>query len=550
MQDILDKLMLTLWSVWRFRWTALVVAWLVAVVGWTGVAMLEYRYTASARIFVDTNRVLAPLLRDITVQPDVKGRVALISRALLTRPNLEELVRMTDLDHDIDTQRGLELLLIELKSRLSLKSGRRDDSIYTVRYEHSDPTTAKRVVQSLITIFIENNLGDEREDSQSAETFLDDQIVAYEGRLVEAESRLSDFRRNNVGATPNQAGDYYQRLDNASSRVRTAGLELKEATNRRDELVRQLEQERSAESNVATGSAQQSRILGLQDELDGLLTRYTERHPQVSQLREMISDLRNTDTSGAGQSGELSGQERLQNSVVYQNLRTLVSEASARVAELTARVEDYEQEVAELRLTVDSIPLVEAELLQLDRDYETLRTQHALLLERRESAQLSKRMGQDVDDVKFRIIDPPFVPSKPTSPNKLLLNAAVMAAGLGAGTGLALLLSLIRPVYYGQRSLALATGVPVYGSVSLYRGSVQRFKGLFANVTFLSFSGLLTGMFAVIMVFQLYGLTLEQLSAREELAPLISLRDADLVQRILSSELGVKIVNTIQGDSS
>jgi hypothetical protein len=83
---------------------------------------------------------------------------------------------------------------------------------------------------------------------------------------------------------------------------------------------------------------------------------------------------------------------------------------------------------------------VEAQLKQLDRDYEVIKKQHTELLERRESARLSQDVEDtNASDVTFRVVDPPFVPREPSEPNKIALNTMVLvlAAGVGGGCGTA-----------------------------------------------------------------------------------------------------------------
>ena len=154
MQDILEKLKLIVWNIWRFKWTALLLAWFVAAMGWLVVSQMEDRYRAQARIFVDTNSVLEPLLYGIAIQPDVRQRVDLMSRALLTRPNLEKLMRMNNMDLGVGTGQEYDDLLGQLHSRISLWGGGQANSIYHIAYEDKDPIASKEVVQSLISIFI------------------------------------------------------------------------------------------------------------------------------------------------------------------------------------------------------------------------------------------------------------------------------------------------------------------------------------------------------------------------------------------------------------
>ncbi len=102
---------------------------------------------------------------------------------------------------------------------------------------------------------------------------------------------------------------------------------------------------------------------------------------------------------------------------------------------------------------VDEIPEVEAQLKQLDRDYGAISSHHAKLLQWRESAYLSEDMEEGASTLKFRVIDPPFVPLKPTEPNKLLLNTGVFFAAILASIGIAILLSLLNPVIVNRRIL-------------------------------------------------------------------------------------------------
>src|SRR4051794_15293772 len=86
-------------ALWQRRWSIVLVAWLVCLVGWGMVANLPDRYEAKARIFVDTSTILGPLMKGLAVSPDVDQQIGMMRRTLLSRPNLKQLVRMTDLDH-------------------------------------------------------------------------------------------------------------------------------------------------------------------------------------------------------------------------------------------------------------------------------------------------------------------------------------------------------------------------------------------------------------------------------------------------------------------
>jgi polysaccharide chain length determinant protein (PEP-CTERM system associated) len=178
----------------------------------------------------------------------------------------------------------------------------------------------------------------------------------------------------------------------------------------------------------------------------------------------------------------------LANSPVYQGMRSMMAETEANVAELEVRVAEYDRRVTDLENKVNNIPEIEAELKQLDRDYTVVAAQHQELLERREAARLSEDVEQNASDVTFRVIDPPFVPLKPSEPNKTLLNGAVLLVGLAAGVGVALLISLINPVISDARTLVGITGLPLLGTVTMSLLPEQKRKEKIGLLTFSALS--------------------------------------------------------------
>lgn len=506
MKEQLAEIFSYVWGIWRFRWLAMAVAWAVALAGWLFVYQMPESYVATARIYVDSNNVLRPLLKGLTVQPDVDQRIAMMSRTLLSRPNLEEVMRMTDLDLEVNSDLEEERLLNRLREAISLTGERGNNSLYSITVNDDERETARNITQALITVFIENSLSEKREDNSGAQDFLDLQIAEYEGRLEEAESRLAEFKQRHVESLPGSGGGFYERLDRARQQLDVARLELREIQNRRRELERQIRGEKPviASSGDEVSSPLDERINTLNARLDDLLTRFTEYHPEVRHTQGLIEDLetkKQRDLELALSGGRPNA--ALTSSPIYQEMRALLSEAEAREAELLVRVAEYERRVQSLTDRVNNIPLIEAEMKQLDRDYQVIALQHQELLERRESAKLSQDLEQNASDVAFRVVDPPFVPIKPSKPNKLLLNSFVLVLAVGAGAALALLVSMVKPVVVDQQSLVKLTGLPLLGSVGLITSPQQRRQETLGLAFFTLLVLALAGVYAAVIVARL-----------------------------------------------
>ena len=278
MHELFDKLSEFVWGVTRYRWTALAIAWTLALLGWLMVAQVDSRYPATARLYVDTNRILGPLIRDISVQTDVKKQVALMSKTLLSRPNLIELIEKNNLDAELEAgnQGAYEGLIETLQQQIEIYDTNGTKSLYSLEYSHRDPTIALNVVETLVDIFVNSSLDEERKDNNTAITFLDKQIQEYEVRLTSAEERLADFNLKNAGSLPGEEGGYYRRMENMIAQQRTSELGFQEARNKRNALRQQLAQtERNVMSAATSVSPEDARIEELQNSLDELLVRYT-----------------------------------------------------------------------------------------------------------------------------------------------------------------------------------------------------------------------------------------------------------------------------------
>jgi len=189
MDELISQIATIARGMWKHRWRGLIVAWLVAVVGAIVVMAVPDKYEASARIYVDTQSILKPLMSGLAVQPNVEQQVMMLSRTLITRPNVEKLIRMADLDLGNASKAEQDVLIDQVTKTLEIKNVGRDN-IYTLSYRDPNPERAKKVVQSLVSIFVESSMGSSRQDSDTAKKFIDEQIKTYVAKLEEAEARL------------------------------------------------------------------------------------------------------------------------------------------------------------------------------------------------------------------------------------------------------------------------------------------------------------------------------------------------------------------------
>jgi polysaccharide chain length determinant protein (PEP-CTERM system associated) len=197
MEELVSQITGYLRGMWRFRWWGLALAWIVGIVAGVVIYKMPDKYESSARVFVDTQSVLRPLMAGLAVQPNVDQQIAMLSRTLISRPNVEKLITMADLDLGVNTPEQRVALITQLSKDLRIGSADRTN-LFTLSYADTRPERAQRVVQSLLSLFVESGLGSKRQDADAARRFIEEQIRGYEQKLTEAENRVKEFRlRNN-----------------------------------------------------------------------------------------------------------------------------------------------------------------------------------------------------------------------------------------------------------------------------------------------------------------------------------------------------------------
>lgn len=479
-QEALDQVSNYVKGVWIKKRYIIVSSWLICPIGWGLVASMPDEYESSARLFVDTNSLLRPLLRGLAVYNNPSQQVNLIARTLLSRPNLEKIAREADLDITVNTQAEMDELLDELRDEIKLNSTR-DENIYTIQYSSGSPELAQKIVRITLNEFIESSLGSNRQSSDSAEEFLNRQIEEYEQRLEEAEQRLADFKISRIDRAPGTTDDYYSQLQREQESLQQTQLKLLELESQLKAANAQLSGEEPVfglmkpESNIESSISTKfdGRIANLEGSLDELLIRYTENHPDVVKTKSLLASLnaeRDKHIASLNQVAEQTGSYsqfgNINQNPVYQEMKLAVANYENQIASLKVREQQFLSKVSELEKIIDLVPQIEAEAQGLNRDYDLTKDKYLDLLSRREQAELSRKAEATSDDVQFREIDPPTLPSKPSGPNRILFYTIVTFLGFGFGLGIAFLISQIKPIVLSGNQLTATFGIPVFGAVS------------------------------------------------------------------------------------
>jgi polysaccharide chain length determinant protein (PEP-CTERM system associated) len=460
---------------WRYKWLSIGLAWLICVIGWPIVTLIPPRYESSARIYVNADQLLTPLLKGIALDDNPLRQVEFLQRTLLSRPNLEQVIHLSDLDISSGVKRSesdKEDLLRQLTGDVKITP--QTANLMTITYRNRIPEVAKNVVQALLTVFAENSTGGNRKEMENAKRFIDQQIQVYETQLRSAEKRRAEFHEKYLDLLPGLDGAM-SRVDAGRASVAKLKLDLGDARAKRDSLRQELEavpkviSVDSAGPQViiaGKGTDAGSRLDEARAKLEELRLRFTDQHPDVVALQRQIPELEGRAAREAANPGARPGGHKQQiANTVYDQVKVRVVEAETTLASAERRVAEAEREQAALEEKAKATPGVQAQAQDLDRDYAVKKKSFEDLLQRREQTRIGEAADTTADKIQFRIVDPPQIPVVPAAPNQPMLLSGVLGAAVAAAIGVPLLLLQF------DRSFTTVTalrpfGLPVLGSVS------------------------------------------------------------------------------------
>ncbi len=472
----------------RYRWPAMILAWCVCAIGWSVVFFVPNKYEASARVFIDTRAAMSPVTAGLAVQEDMAAYLSFARESLVGEASLMDIMRLPglgDKTHSPGEYATLSRKIrdsIEITVQLPNDRAQANGAVYSLSYRDSDRNRSLEVTKMLLRRFVQVTLGGKKQSSEAAETFLSSEIADNEKRLREAEQRLAEFKKHNVGVMPGAEGDYFTRLQNEMDAATKARTSLSVALARRDELTKQRRGEAPYASGAgaavaaATGGAQgkptdtPSLIADAEHRLAALLLMYTEKHPDVLAVREELAGLkkRRADELEALKRGDPDAAlaSGAGSNPIYQSIQLALNTVDLQIAELRGEINQHDAKIAELRKLVNSVPEVEAEFARLNRDYEVTKAQYAALVDRLKKAKL----GQDAEAASaahFEVIDPPNASFKPVSPNRPVLVVAIFLLAVAGGVGVAAALNKLHPVFYRGNEVFETTGIPILGEVRM-----------------------------------------------------------------------------------
>ncbi len=429
-------------GLWRRRWLVAGVAWIVAVAGWLASLAIPDMYESRAQVYINTDTALDSTISQVSARPNLEKWVRIVRTQILSRDNIEEVIYEVGLDAELEGPVALSRRIDGLSRAITVSS--EEEQYFVIRYADRDPVVARRVVAAVLDLFIEQNRSTAIADVDKALAKLGDEIVERKRDLDDIDAEIAAFRRANADELAG-ANRMARRLDAKEEELGRLQDDLSALSVRRARVMATL-------TDIPRyTSGDQLDLLKLQ--LVTLQSQFNDDYPDIVRLKAQIAELE-------------SGSSGLPTNPAYVEQRLALKGLDDELAATRAREERVQAELDALTIEASDMPAAESTLLGLMRDREQIERTYKQLLEEQAEMDVFANLNEAGGAVQYRQFEAPKVAAEPSWPPRGLMALAILVMALGAGAGLAFILTQLDKTYTQSADMEEALGLPVLGSVS------------------------------------------------------------------------------------
>ena len=446
-------------------------------------------FEADSLIVIQDQRINEDVVK-VEKQNDTKDRMEQLLQTVLSRPRLRKIVRRFQLYPELVAGADVEKAATKLRKAVVIAppesaSGYQGMKSFRMSFQYRDPDIAYQVTKSLTDLFIEESVLDTRQQIKGEQDFLDSQLEEARKQLEATENSVQKFVQQNFGQLPDDLNAAIARLESAQNQLASNNELISSNSQRREHLLKELRDVRSTPIPVVAGGDNpaidpQDSLVQLEQALVVLLSKYSEKHPDVIRTKQRIAALREqlkisgTGTAKSTLSPSALGASRVQGRDIERQINELEVSTNAMQAENKR----LKEKIDELEGAIKNMPVKQQELVKIRRDYENKKLYYDKLLKGKKELDLRADMVRTQQDTQYKVIEPPEKPFRPVWPNRLIFVLVGLFAGVALFLGLSVGNAFLHPSFKRKDEVEEALDLKVIGVIpplnTMYRRTQSR----------------------------------------------------------------------------
>ncbi|MBD2361821.1 polysaccharide biosynthesis tyrosine autokinase [Anabaena minutissima FACHB-250] len=312
------------------------------------------------------------------------------------------LVKKTIARLNLKDNQGRPLKTKKFLKKLNVKDVKGTD-ILQISYQDSNPEMSAKVVNTLVEIYLEQNVSSLRGEASAARKFIEKQLPDAESVVQKAEAELARFKENyKVVNLQEEATKALEVITDLQNQMNAAQSRVADSEAQSQSLRKQLGMN-SQQAVMMTSLSQTSGVQNILQEIQQLESQLTarrnilqDRHPQIIELEERLTSLNRLLQQRVNQvvgTNPSQLNQNLQLGVLQQQLSgRLVELESIRLGSIKQFSTLSNLQVA-YKQRLNNLPRLEQKQRQLDRKVQVSQITYSLLLQKLQESRIAENQN-------------------------------------------------------------------------------------------------------------------------------------------------------------
>lgn len=481
LQENVSRAPITFHDAWdtlvRRRWLVgggLFACWLAV---WSLTWLLPSVYRSETVILIEQQKVPEEYVT-ANVTLDLQQRLEGLRQQILSRPRLQHIIEQFGLYKEANKTNPDEVIE-QMRKDVDIQPGESHRgqmaSTFKISYNAPSAKLAQQVNAQLTSLFIDQNIEEQSQRTEGTTEFLSSELETARKNLAAQEAKIKQFKAGNLGQLPSQMDTNVRILSGLQDRQHSLSQALNRAQEQRLYFESLLTQYRSQKQEADNGGNSlpgiEEQLAKLRQELADAQTKYTPDHPDVLRLKRLIvrtekqRDEIQAKLAAGGNGAKANDSHDPRTSTPILQFESQLKANQQEIADTKRELQEVEQQINGYQGRLNSTPIREQQLSDLTRDYDQSKANYDSLLKKQMQSQLATNLEKRQQGEQFRIIDPPSLPKKPVSPDRLKLSMMGLVAGLLFGLGLAILVEAVEDKVRSEDEVTRIVNVRILAGV-------------------------------------------------------------------------------------
>ena len=387
----------------------------------------------------------------------------------------------------------------------------RGQAAISVRFRYPDKYKAKKVVDLLVTEFVNQNVTVQSDSARETRTFLSDQLKEAQDRQNTIETNISRFREENAGRLPGDAVYNAQNLASLEGRANAAdervnGLQMDrrnmENTLQSNEDLLGFFTQSGAQQNAPAQERVNQDLENLDRQIDaeeaklaGMLITEKDTFPDVKRQKAEIASLKSRRDLVAKQDEQARQAQSAQQAAAkpddasknlnVQQAATLKQQED-RIAGIRTQIENVDREIQRttdgkaalekqiiaVRTKIENSPQIEQQYSALTQDQMLAKATYDDLSRKEKESETTQRLQEQHLGEQLEVLDPASLPMNPVEPNRWEISIIGVVMGMMIGLVLAGAKEAKDTSLKNLKDVRAYTNLPVLSSIPLLENAL------------------------------------------------------------------------------